>query len=145
MFFAGLNNSTRAEPVNSTGRWSPLGAQENPQKENDARGDCHGSVDGPPDLAGHEAARQHIDSLEEPYAAHHNQQDGHEPRGNFHFLGCAITLRLAAAREERPRRSSMPAVKNGPRARSLTHATIFSCPRHVVYFGGAMPSSAGCT
>ena len=42
------------------------------------------AVDGPLDLPGHKASRQHIDSLEEPYAAEKDQDRAHDIQYDSH-------------------------------------------------------------
>jgi hypothetical protein len=76
---------------------SPLGGYEH--------GDSHHSrnaaVDGPADLAGHKAAGQHADALQEPYEADDHQEDAESAQAGFHirlFLPNDYTICVGDAR-----------------------------------------------
>jgi len=55
-----------------------------PNEDDHSGHECDSAVNGPLDLPGHKASRQHIDSLEEPYAAEKDQDRAHDIQYDSH-------------------------------------------------------------
>lgn len=55
-----------------------------PNEDDHSNHKCDSAVDGPFDLPGHKASRQHIDSLEEPHAAEKDQDRAHDIQYDSH-------------------------------------------------------------
>jgi len=80
-----MSQQTETRP-GSAGHPSPFC----PQQENYTRCDGNAAVDRPSNLPCHETAWQHIDSLQNPYAADQHQEHAHYAQWNSHFLSPAV-------------------------------------------------------
>jgi hypothetical protein len=68
----------------------PIGADQNRETCNNS----YTAINRPPNLTGHETARQHIDSLQESDGAEYHQQNPHDVQAYPHVVSAHVAVKI---------------------------------------------------